>query len=459
MPRVPLDALAGTVMQGIGMMIAQKRQGELYAQQSEVLKAEKKKLETYNAAAEQLKTDDPKLYQRLILGLGEPKPEQQALQALLPLLKGGQQPAMVPPPSGFDPWETQVLRTPSTAQPQGGGLGGLLRQPEGRAALSLAGLNPAAMEPKTDWRTVKGPDGKPLEMLFYQDGTPVPGVARPAYQEEPGRTQILDHESAARAQVPLGTTVAELRAGPGVVLPTPEARKEQERLAAPVPLSELKEVVDPRTGKSPVGLFTRAQFEDRIRAGTLQLKEQATAGETEKKLAAVVPSSRQALERATAKLYAGGKLNEGLLASLDWVPSNPDSWIAKGQRALGVAKDARQLAQDIRGAMEPIGRLLSGGVIGDEEAINFRSMFTPYQGDSDAVVRQKISALTNLYAEIERAADPNAAAWTPAEKSALRRVVEKYTGGGAAKPGDIEDGWEYLGGDKADPKSWRKVGG
>lgn len=207
----------------------------------------------------------------------------------------------------------------------------------------------------------------------------------------------------------------------------------------------------------------------RARAGAIRVGEAATereqvadrlglTGEDRKSyiLNGKVPTAN---EKAPTEAQSNAALYASRMKAADGVISTPAataaSQSAKDQIAsrvpvignYAVSEDFQKLEQAQRDFINAVLRRESGAVISEPEFDNARKQYFPQPGDSPAVVKQKAQ---NRRLAIEGI---TAAAGNPA----MQRVESQSQSGKGPAPGKVEDGYRFMGGNPADPKSWQKV--
>lgn len=110
-----------------------------------------------------------------------------------------------------------------------------------------------------------------------------------------------------------------------------------------------------------------------------------------------------------------------------------------------LSDNSQQAEQAQRDFINAVLRRESGAVISDSEFVNAAKQYFPQPNDSKAVKEQKAKnralAINGILAEVP---EGKRASITPAAAP------------GAPKPGMVQDGWRFKGGNPADPKSWEK---
>jgi len=109
---------------------------------------------------------------------------------------------------------------------------------------------------------------------------------------------------------------------------------------------------------------------------------------------------------------------------------------------------SQQVEQAQRDFINAVLRRESGAVISDSEFANAAKQYFPQPNDSQTVKAQKAKnrslAINGMLAEVP---EGKRASITPNAQTAAP---------GAPKPGMVQDGWRFKGGNPADPKSWEK---
>lgn len=103
----------------------------------------------------------------------------------------------------------------------------------------------------------------------------------------------------------------------------------------------------------------------------------------------------------------------------------------------------------VRKISDDIGRQRSGGAISADEEARFKAML-PRAQDSQAIARQKIQDIKNEFLTRSKAYgvdDP---------QRDFSSKPKGLIGDDGPAPGQEEDGYIFIGGDKADPKNWKK---
>lgn len=209
-------------------------------------------------------------------------------------------------------------------------------------------------------------------------------------------------------------------------------------------------------GKPIQGLLTRDELSDGLKSGLYRKLEEQKGGETLGKLGIVVAPSLDALAIMEGMLFdkKGAYQGKDLLKSAELVPDDLNSWRAKGMRITGLAKQGMDYSIAKQTALEPIGRLLSGGVISRDEASRFMAIYAPVAGDSESQVKAKLLSLKQVYGQLARAADANQVGQMV--RDAIAQKPDNATPS-APQRGSIVDGYTFTGGDPADKKNWKPV--
>jgi hypothetical protein len=155
---------------------------------------------------------------------------------------------------------------------------------------------------------------------------------------------------------------------------------------------------------------------------------------------------RKAMTFADRMAQSGSILNEfeqaGLSAKDQFVRGN--NWIPDVLENYLVGEDFQKFDQARRDFINAQLRRESGAVISPEEFANAAQQYFPQPGDSPEVLEQKRRNRQTVIDGMVRDAGPTYAP-APAPPS------------GTPRPGTIEDGYRFKGGDPADPNSWERV--
>jgi hypothetical protein len=355
-------AFSGGLLQGLAQGLVTGKNTKHLAQRNELLKLQTKQAKKSLQWEEEFAQKDPSGYNEWLLrGRKAPSAKENLFGVLAARYGAG---PGAPPADGG--------QAPTVAAPQGQGdqLLSDLSNPLIRLLMTGAGIDPTKLAPP------KTPQERTLVP---------PEVAR--------ETGLSPAETYAEALS---------RRPEGIRLPT----EQQKRQIQPVPAQDLVRYTD-KAGKPPRAPMTYGELDKLLADGTLRLAEKATAGESVQRLAPLVPLAAAAIRRTEQALFKNGKLDAALLQQLELVPKDPRSWTAKGLRLTKLLPKARMLVQDLSVALQPIARLLSGGVIGEEEFATFYDMYVPATGDSDERVRQKLTGLKEVYNKLKKATNPN----------------------------------------------------
>lgn len=111
------------------------------------------------------------------------------------------------------------------------------------------------------------------------------------------------------------------------------------------------------------------------------------------------------------------------------------------------SQDAQKYDQAKRNFINAQLRRESGAVISQEEFANAEQQYFPQPFDGPEVIKQKRQARQDAIRGLEIGSGAGAQLAAP----------EKTAPAGAPKPGAVEDGYRFKGGDPADPASWEKA--
>ena len=125
---------------------------------------------------------------------------------------------------------------------------------------------------------------------------------------------------------------------------------------------------------------------------------------------------------------------------------------------------AQTVEAQIRSKAQEIGKFMEGGVLRKEDESKYRKML-PNLSDTPEVASNKLVMVERLLQNkineqkgILKGSGYDVSGIPEFQKTELPEVVQKKgLLGKGPKPGSIEDGYKFLGGDPADPKSWEKV--
>lgn len=164
-------------------------------------------------------------------------------------------------------------------------------------------------------------------------------------------------------------------------------------------------------------------------------------------------------------------------AAMTQIDSLEKDWLAKASGSLsGVAQylpgtDAAQYVDAQKLSAQNIGQIIEGGKLTDTDFDRYLSMM-PTAGDSEERAAEKFKRLREYVAERKtssvdgaRQAGYNVSGFTPpvvAEGKLKGPTSGKAFAAPSSPPralskGTVEDGFEFLGGDPADKKNWKKV--
>lgn len=122
-------------------------------------------------------------------------------------------------------------------------------------------------------------------------------------------------------------------------------------------------------------------------------------------------------------------------SALEYLPFGADNLVQSEKR--------KQFEQAKRDFINAILRRESGAAIGKDEFASADAQYFPQPGDTEAIIQQKARNRALALQGVERAAGQG----YQIEQQQRNQL----------QPGTIEDGWQFLGGNPADPNSWRQV--
>jgi len=121
---------------------------------------------------------------------------------------------------------------------------------------------------------------------------------------------------------------------------------------------------------------------------------------------------------------------------------------------------AQTIDARFRTASQAFGKFMEGGVLRKEDEEKYRKMF-PQLSDTPDVARNKLSIVRRMLAqkyEDDRATLGNSGYDVSGfEQLSIPESVFDQRRSGVLKPGTVEDGYRFMGGDPADPSSWEKL--
>lgn len=211
--------------------------------------------------------------------------------------------------------------------------------------------------------------------------------------------------------------------------------------------------------------FTAAQ---QRRAFEQQKEMEGLKSSNDLKLAGVKSSAEKAVkdpnkEQFDAAAYAMRmKQADDVLENLSEEGYNRTSWVEGVKSKLlpeSIQSDKQKRQnQAERNFLTAILRRQSGASISPTEFATGEQQYFPRAGDTAEVLAQKKQ---NRMQDIESMKAGAGPAWARIKEVPLERPTPQLGGDGTAiaapsepKVGEVQDGYEYLGGDPADPKSW-----
>lgn len=124
--------------------------------------------------------------------------------------------------------------------------------------------------------------------------------------------------------------------------------------------------------------------------------------------------------------------------------------------SLGVSNDAASINASLLQRAQIIGKYLEGGKLTNDDIARYQNAL-PKLSDNPEVARAKVQSLQRLV-EQKKQAELQALQSAGYNTSSIARgQLKDLPNSGALKPGTEEDGHIYLGGDPADPKSWKAI--
>lgn len=170
------------------------------------------------------------------------------------------------------------------------------------------------------------------------------------------------------------------------------------------------------------------------------------------------------LDALESKGYVPTMASSALITAMRQPPTGFVSSITQTLANTAMGDDDRMFATAAQQFVDSFGRALSGAAITSGEWQSFYMQTLPMAGDDPATIKQKGLARNVAIDAQQRAAAGGATPdqqWVAIQQAILSGQMPgempQATQGGPAI-GTIEDGYRFMGGDPADPRSWQPAG-